>query len=330
MKGKFVIYSLWCVVFACFLCGCGSETAENQVIELRVIQDILTWNDGVVWNTDEDILVKQNVDSEGNSIFQDPFYEKDFTESILLQYVEGNQLYYIRIFEEQYYELCSMDLNTYETTILHTNCSEAERKYDYLGIQDKSDMTWEERDDISSELVRQFCKRGSYFYLLIDDGLYRMNEVTKHKTKLAEHIDSDTELVFCGEKVYYKNEDKMLMEYDVNSKSERQISDWMVQSICYSGEKLLVQRMNGQLYQYSEKSGLEKLFDSQVHLLQGDETYFYCTEMNSSRLLVYNAYTLQQEKVIEGENIWGATTSASDVIYYLEAKEDCLVLKSAG
>lgn len=326
MRGKLIIYSLWCVIFACFLCGCENEITESQVTQLNVIQDIVTWNDGVVWNSEEDILVKKNVDSRENSIFQEPFYEKDVSESIMLQYIEENQLYYIRTFESQYYELCCMDLTTYENTILYTNCSEAERKYNYLGIQDKSGMTIGEKEDVSSEVVQRFCRQGNSLYLLIEDTLYRMNEVTKYKTKLVENIDSDGELIFCGSKIYYKNTDKILMEYDLKSESPKQLSNWMVQRICHSGGKLLVQRMNGELYQYSEKV-LKKKFDASVHLLQGDEKHFYCLEQNSNRLVVYNADTFQQEKVIEGQDIWGATASASEVIYYLEAKADCLALQ---
>lgn len=327
MRGKLIIYSLWCVMFVCLLCGCESEMTESQVIQLNVIQDIVGWNSGVVWNSEEDILVKKNLDNKENSIFQEPFYEKDVNESVMLQYIEANQLYYIRTFESQYYELCCMDLTTYENTILYTNCSEAERKYDYLGIQDKSGMTLGEREDISSEVVQRFCRRGKSLYLLIEDTLYRMNEVTKYKAKLVEGIDSDSELVFWGSKVYYKDKDKILMEYDLENESQKKLSNWMVQKICYSGEKLLVQRMNGELYQYGAKTVLEKVFDEPVHLLQGDEKNFYCLEQNSSRLVVYNADTLQQEKVIAGKDIWGATTSADEVIYYLEAKGDYLALE---
>lgn len=326
MRGKLIIYSLWCVMFACFLCGCESEMTENQVIQLNVIQDIVAWNGGVVWNSEEDILVKKNVDSKENSIFQEPFYEKDVSESIMLQYIEENRLYYIRTFENQYYELCCMDLTTYKNTILYTNCSEAARKYDYLGIQNKSGMTLGEREDISGEVVQRFCRQGNSLYLLIEDTLYRMNEVTKYKTKLVENIDSDSELIFCGSKVYYKNKDKILMEYDLKSESPKKLSDWMVQRICYCGGKLLVHRMNGELYEYSEEA-LKKIFDTSVHLLQGDGKYFYCLEQNSNRLMVYNANTLQQEKVIEGQDIWGATASVGDEIYYLEAKTDYLALK---
>lgn len=327
MSGKGIIYGFCCIMFACFLTGCESKTTENQVIQLNVIQDILAWREGVVWNSEEDIFVKKNAEGEENSIFQDPFYEKEDRESIMLQYIEEDRLYYIRTFESQYYELCCMDLTTYENTVLYTNCSQAARKYDYLGIQEQSGMTSSEKEDIAEEVVQRFCRWGNALYLLIEDSLYRMNEVTKYKTKLLENVDSDSELIFCNSKIYYKNEDKMLMEYDLESESARQLSDWMVQKICYSGRKLLVQRMNGELYQYNEAESLKKIVGQSVHLLQGDEKHFYCLENSSKRLLVYHADTLQKEKEIEGQDIWGVAASAGDVIYYLEADADRLTLE---
>lgn len=325
--GKRLTYSLLCIFFACLFCGCESEIEEDRIIQLSVIQDILVWNEGVVWDSGDDILVKKNMDSEENSIFREPFYEKDDKEKIALQYIEGNQLYYIRTFENQYYELCCMDLITYENNILYTNCSEEKRKYNYLGIQDKQVMTIGEREDNFDKTVQQFCKLGNSLYLLIDDTLYRMNEWTKHKMKLAENIDSDSELVFFGPQIYFKNKDKMLMVYDLKKKTLKQLSEWMVLKICYSGENLLVQRMNGELYCYKKGGVLEKVFDETVDLLQGNEKYFYCTEQNNNRLVIYNADTRQKERIIEGQDIWGAV-SAGDVIYYLESKTDHLALKS--
>lgn len=329
MREKAAAYIILFLLLTVILCSCGKEAGKVQ-IQISALQDVISWEHGVVWNTEKDIFSKRVSEAERESIFQDPFYEKEEGEEVALQYIEQNQLYYIRVMDEQYYELCSMDLTTYQITVLYTNASKAERTYHYLGIQNKTAANADERKDVMDKVVRQFCKIGDTIYMLIDDTLYQMNVWTKYRKKIIEKLDSDTELVFLNSKIYYKNTDKILMEYDRDSGINNCLSDWMVQKLSCSGGSLLIQRMNGELYRYCEGKEPEKILSTHQHLLHGDEKFFYCSKNNGNQLVVYNINTLQQEKVINGEHIWGVASVTQSTIYYLESREDYLVLKNTG
>ncbi len=319
------------VIFSAFiLCGCVETENEKTKIQLSALQDVLSWDGGVVWNTEKDVLLKRMKDSSESSIFQDPFYEKEEGENINLQYIEEGQLYYIRTFANQYYELCSMNLDSLNVTVLYTNCSEAERTYNYLGIKNKTVETVDERKDIIKEVVQKFCRIGNDIYLMDDDSLYKMNQWTKYRKIIDDNIDSDTELVFIGFKIYYINADKMLMEYDRKTGIKRCLSDWMVKKLCLCGGALLIQRMNGELYCCNEGEELEKLAITLGRLIQGDEKYFYCLEENDSKLMVYDVNTFHIQKVIKGNNIWGIGGIAANILYYLESEEDYLILRKTG
>lgn len=80
-----------CLCVAIVLSGCGGEKknpqsslaipstsvseqkkeqeTEDQVIQLNVIQDILAWREGGVWNSEEDIFVKKNAEGGGKQYF---------------------------------------------------------------------------------------------------------------------------------------------------------------------------------------------------------------------------------------------------------------------
>lgn len=330
MKKKAVAYSIVFILVAGVLCSCGETPNKKVTIQLSVLRDVLSWNDGVVWNTESDVLIKRIGESSEKSIFQDPFYEKEEEEEVVLQYIDEGQLYYIRTFEEKYYELCSMDLDTFKETVLYANCSPAQRKYDYLGIKDKMIGTADERGEISKNVIRQFCKIDNVIYMMDEDTLYEMNQWTKYKRVIDDNLDSDTELVFIDSKIYYKNEDEHLMEYDRKTGEKLCLSDWMVQKLCFCGGDLLVQRMNGETYCCYSDGRLEKLEALSGRLIQGDENYCYYLEEDGGKLVVYDADTLHPLKVIRGENIWGVAEMVGDVLYYLEAADECLLLRETG
>ena len=71
------------ILMVTFFSGC--EKKQNEIIGLQLSgqQDILTYDEGVVWNTGEDVLLKKKGETNGTSIFQDPFYEKKMDEDII-------------------------------------------------------------------------------------------------------------------------------------------------------------------------------------------------------------------------------------------------------
>ena len=345
MKKRAAVCGIAFMISVCLLCGCGQT--GNVKIQLSTLQDVLSWDGGVVWSTEKGVFVKDKKRAVSSpepmppsetmsvsaslekSIFQDPFYEKEEGEENLLQYIEDGRLYYIRIFSSRYYELCSMDLGTFEETVLYANYSEAERKYDYLGLNDKTPLFKDERRDVSEALVRKFCIIGDTIYMMDEEVLYVMNRWTKYKKAVVDDLDSDTELVFMDSKIYYKNADGLLMEYDRESGEKKCPSDWMVQKLCYGGGGVLIQRMNGDLYRCCAGQEVEKLTVLPGQLIQGEEKYFYCLEGSGSKLVVYDAETLQPVDVIEGDNIWGVAEVSGGVVYYLEAEEESLVLRES-
>lgn len=345
MKKRAAVCGIAFMISICLLCGCGQ--AGNVKIQLSTLQDVLSWDGGVVWSTEKGVFVKNKKRAVSSpeqipssetmsvsealekSIFQDPFYEKEEGEENLLQYIEDGCLYYIRIFNSRYYELCSMDLESFEETVLYANYSEAERKYDYLGLNDKTALFGDERRDVSGALVRKFCVIGDAIYMMDEEALYEMNRWTKYKKAVDDDVDLDTELVFIDSKIYYKNADELLMEYDRESGEKKCLSDWMVQKLCYGGGGVLVQRMNGDLYRCHADQEVEKLMALSGQLIQGEEKYFYCLEGSGGKLVVYDAETLQPADVIEGDNIWGVAEVSGGVVYYLEAEEESLVLRES-
>ena len=326
MKKKAVICGITLIMSACILCSCGQM--ENVTIQLGDLQDVLSWNDGVVWNTEEDVFVRGKTESLQKSIFQDPFYEKEEKEEISLQYIDKRELYYIRTTDSRYYELCRMDLDRLRETVLYANGSEAERKYDYLGLNGKTETSGDERWDMMQTLIRKFCVIGDVIYMMDQDTLYAVNRWTKYKRILDGDLDPDTELVFIGSNIYYKSADQLLMEYDRKSGEKTCVSDGMVRKLCICGGGLLVQRMNGEFYRFHADQEIEKLTALSGRLLQGSESYFYCVEEDGNKLVVYDANTRQVLRVITGENIWGVAESG-EVIYYLEAGGDGRVLREA-
>lgn len=329
MKKKVVAYSVVFILAASVLCSCEKTSDKEVTVQLSILRDVLSWKDGVVWNTQKDVMVKRTGEAPENSIFQDPFYEKEAEEEISLQYIEEGELYYIRTFESRYYELCSMNLDTYEETVLYANCSPAERKYNYLGIMDKTVATGDQWKKIFGNIIRQFCIIDHVIYMMDDHTLYEMNQWTKYKRVIEDHPGSDTELVFVDSRIYYKNEDKHLMEYDRETGEKRCLSDWMVRKLCFCGGELLIQRMNGELYCCDRDGTLEKRAALPGHFIHGDEKYCYYSEGNAgeSKLVVYDAVTLQPLQEIRGDNIWGVAEPVGDVLYYLESVDDCLQLR---
>ena len=321
--------AIFCVVLTMvvgILCCCGKTETEKTTIHLSLLKDILSWDDGVIWNTEQDIFLLRKGETLENNIFQDPFYEKEERENISLQYIEKGQLYYIRTYENRYYELCSMNLNTFEETILYANCSKTERTYNYLGIHDEKFTTKDERVETIEGIIQQFCKINDTIFMMDSHTLYERNQWTKYQKTIDDNLDSDTELIFTDSHIYYKNADKRFMEYDRDTGTKKCLTDWMVQKLCLCGKSLLLQRLNGELYRFCDRENMEKISGLSGRLLQGDEKYIYCLEENASKLLVYDAETLRPQKIIKGKNIWGAAV-VGDKIYYLESKEDSLVLQ---
>lgn len=315
-----------CILAAVLLSGCGRAEHKPVKIQVSGMQDILSWEGGVVWNTREDIFLKRESGSGEGSIFQDPFYEREEGEEILLQYVEENRLYYIRIFENRYFELCEMNLSNYENTILYTNASRQERTYHYLGRKEDTALTPDERMDARDRLVERFCVIGDDLYLFMDSSLYQMNRWTKYKKLIVGDVESDTELVFWDSKIYFKNTGRQLMEYDRDSGTVTRLSDWMAEKICFGGGGLLVQRMNGELYRFKDP-GLEKILDEPVQLLQADDKYFYCVEENGGKIVVYDAASGQKRTAIACNNIWGVAPAVQDKVYYLDLENEEPVLR---
>ena len=217
MRRKWTAYGMICLLFAGILGGCRKDSPEKIQIQLDVVRDELAWEGGRVWNTESDTLIQKKGETGESSIFKDPFYERGEGEDIKLQYIEKDQLYYIRTIDGRYYELCRMDLDSFEESVLYTNCSRAERTYHYLGIQRESELTWDRQEDAAAEAARLFCVIGNDIYFMTDEGLYKMNRMLKWKKKIVDDIDSDTELVFSGDYIYFNGEDRQPMAYDRSS-----------------------------------------------------------------------------------------------------------------
>lgn len=318
------------ILMVTFFSGC--EKKQNEIIGLQLSgqQDILTYDEGVVWNTGEDVLLKKKGETNGTSIFQDPFYEKKMDEDIILQYIDKGFLYYIRTFERKNYELCSMELSNYKEQILYANCSQEERTYNYLGLKDKKAQIGGQREDEMTRTAQRFCKAGDRIYMLDGDSLYEINVWTKYKRVITEDIDGDTELVFRNSKLYYKNLAKNMVEYDISSGSSKCVSDWMAQKICLCGEYLMVQRMNGELYRCIEDNKWTKLMKLPGNLVQGDDKNIYCSESGGNKLVIYDVATMEISKTIQCKNLWSVATIKDDNIYYLVTDDDKYMLQTEG
>ncbi len=306
-----------CVMILMLCCGCSEEKGTQKKIQLHIIQDIITTPNGVIYNAKEDVIMR-TFSGEEYSIFQDPFYVKDTEEEIYLQYCQDNFLYYIRMIGNQYYELCEMNMSSYENKVLYSNCTEAERSNQYLELREEAHLMHDETIDAMKELVRWFYRVGNDIYIFKDDTLYRVNIWTKCKEKIIDKLDDDTDAVFMNGKIYVKNQESFLVECDTQTGENKILSDWMVDTICAGGEGLVIQRKNMALYSFDGKR-LTPIEGITSHMLQANDKFIFCTENNGSKLIAYDAKTYEKKAEKDATNVWSVASEEYDgKIYYLD------------
>lgn len=259
-----------------FFCQCGVQ--EKAPILHNYENDTMFENSTEIFTVCGNSFTRKEKDGEKEeALFLNLFWEKEDYETTRIIYVTESDIYYIKYYEFDQYDIVRFDLKQMEEHILYRYRDSQAKGYNYLGIIPEPDSRRYHNQKRSKNKVTNFWLDGNYLYLVKDGKVEQLNQYTKKKRTIIGNAASNVS--YYDGRIYYLSADYILHCYCIKTKKTEQWETYPLQYFKLLEDKIVFYTLDEQIGYCSHNwEKTELLGNSYGILLDATEQYFYCKD----------------------------------------------------
>lgn len=295
---------LLCLGAVLFLTGCGEVQTENGVYNYSHTNMMIISGNHVIDNLENPRVA---TDAGSEALLHDAFYGCE-PYTVRLGYTVEDELYYIKEYGEQNsFELCKTNLQTFETVSIYKDMGSGIVGYPYL-----RELKTEE--GAGKAQIASFYVCGDTMVLYKENRLYQVNRKSGKESILIP--GEIREFAFEGDMLYYITDRYELFKMKLNSGKEEKLCEFLVREVFVSGTTLYIESLEQKIYAYETSSGemMEILQDAE-QMMCVDENYIYCLPEDNVLNIVSIVDGEKWEIELEGAAIEVESYQNGELIY---------------
>lgn len=275
-KKSIKIFTIFLLLPLFFFCQCGIQ--EKVPILHNYENDTMFENSTEIFTVcGNSFIRKEKEKKKEEPLFLNLFWDEKDYETTRIIYVTESDIYYIKYYEFDQYDIVRFDLKQMEEHILYCYRDSQAKGYNYLGIIPEPDLRIYHNQKRSQNRVINFWLDGSYLYLVKDDKVEQVNQYTKKKITIIKNAASNVS--YYNGKIYYLSTDYILHCYCIETKKTEQWETYPIQYFKLLEKNIVFYTLDEQIgYCNHNWKKINLLGNNYGILVDATERYFYCKD----------------------------------------------------
>ena len=284
--------------------------------------ELKTYGDCAYWANDENLFRGNLKNTQSVKKIMD-YMEQDTDSEIRVTAGTDRYIFYIRCYEDRYYEFHVYDKKIGRDDKIYSSVSYARRNHSYLGINEKGKIEGVQKEQEDFEkLPVKFWMYGNTVYYQEGTTIYKNKPNSLFCRKVLTGVDEDSSIFVNSDGILYVSEDKKTYSFSLSDQKSVEIFDGMYQTLHSSDGSAYLQKMDGTIWKWrgGKKLDYYDKADGYVYYLGKDRIVY--TDRAEENFVLRDGKNRQDKKVIPKTDGDMGVTFSGDKLYIASFDEE--------